>query len=115
MAVRGTEAKEQITKKIIETFGQDQAFLFDRKIYITTKENGETVQVCLSLTCPKTLVSPTGVAAPAEPPKSAFRVGLDFESMGTAATAPAPTAFQPAAITPEEKETVMELMKRLNL
>ena len=38
MAARGTEAKEQITKKILECFGQNEAFLFDKKIYINTEE-----------------------------------------------------------------------------
>ena len=110
---RGNQAKEYVTKKIIEIFGQDQCFSYDRKLYITTKEDGVPIQVCLTLTCPKTLVSPSGAAAPAEPPKSAFGGGFDFESMGV--ETPEPTVFQPAAITPEERDTVRELMKRLNL
>lgn len=111
MAARGTEAKEQITKKILECFGQNEAFLFDKKIYINTKENGEKVQVALTLTCPKVLISPEGVDA--APPKSAFSGGLDFESMGAATVAP--ETFKPAEITPDEKETVQALMKRLGL
>lgn len=111
MAARGTEAKEQITKKILECFGQNEAFLFDKKIYINTKENGEKVQVALTLTCPKVLISPEGVDA--APPKSAFSGGLDFESMGAATVAP--EAFKPAEITPDEKETVQALMNRLGL
>lgn len=110
---RGNEAKEQIIKKIIECFGQDQAFIYDKKLYINTKEGGEPIQVCLALTCPKTMVAPSGVAAPVEPPKSAFGGGFDFESMGL--EAPEPAAFQPAAITPGERETVADLMRRLGL
>ena len=113
MAARGTEAKEQVIKKIIECFGQDQAFIYDKKLYINTKEGGEPIQVCLALTCPKTMVTPSGAAASVEPPKSAFSGGFDFESMGL--ETPAPTAFQPTAITPEEKETVADLMRRLGL
>ena len=111
MAARGTEAKEQVMKKILECFGQNEAFVFDKKIYINTKENGEKVQVALTLTCPKVLISPDGVNA--APAKSAFSGGLDFESMG-AATA-TPEAFKPAEITPDEKETVVDLMSRLGL
>ena len=110
---RGSTAKEEITKKIIECFGQDKAFVYDKKLYVNTKEGGEPVQVCLTLTCPKTMVTPSGAAAPAEPPKSAFSAGFDFEGMGV--ETPEPTAFQPAAITPEEKETVQDLMRRLGL
>ena len=110
---KGNFAKEEVMKKIIECFGQDQAFIYDKKLYITTKEDGAPIQVCLTLTCPKTLVSPSGATAPAEPPKSAFGGGFDFESMG--ATTAEPEPFKPAAITPEERDTVRELMKRLNL
>ena len=110
---RGNQAKTEVIEKIIETFGQDQCFSYDKKLYITTKEDGAPIQVCLTLTCPKTLVSPSGAAAPVEPPKSAFGSGCDFESMGV--ETPEPTTFQPAAITPEERDTVRELMKRLNL
>lgn len=110
---KGNFAKEEVMKKIIECFGQDQAFIYDRKLYVNTKEGGEPVQVCLTLTCPKTMVTPSGAAASVEPPKSAFSAGFDFEGMGVETSAP--TAFQPAAITSEERDTVRELMKRLNL
>lgn len=111
---RGNEAKDFVMKKIIECFGQDQAFIYDKKLYITTKEDGVPIQVCLTLTCPKTLVSPSGATtAPTEPPKSAFSSGFDFESMGL--TAPEPEPFKPAAITQEERNTVNDLMRRLGL
>lgn len=105
---RGSEAKEWVAKKIIECFGQENVIEYDKKLYITTKENGEKIQICIAMTCPKTLV---GVEA--TPAKSAFSGGLDFESMG-AATA-TPETFKPAEITPDEKETVQDLMRRLGL
>ena len=112
MAARGTEAKAQVIKKIIETFGPNVAKEIDKKIYITTKENGETIQVCLSLTCPKTLVGleDAPVAAPA---KSAFSGGFDFESMPAIDEALKP--FTPAEITPDERQNVLDLMKKLGL
>ena len=106
---RGSEAKEQIGKKIIECFGQDQAFWYDKKLYINTKEDGTPIQVCISMTCPK---NPVGQSSPV-PADSAFSGGLDFESMGTATVAPEP--FKPAEISPEERETVVDLMRRLGL
>ena len=110
---RGNEAKTEVMEKIIECFGASRCFIYDKKLYINTKEGGEAIQVCLALTCPKTMVTPSGVAASVEPPKSAFGGGFDFESMGL--EAPAPAAFQPAAITPGERETVADLMRRLGL
>lgn len=114
MAARGTVAKEEVTKKIIECFGQDKAFVYDKKLYITTKEDGVPIQVCLTLTCPKTLVTPSGATtAPAEPPKSAFSGGFDFENMG--ATTAEPEPFKPAEITQAERDNINELMRRLGL
>ena len=114
MAARGTFAKDEIIKKIIECFGQDQAFVYDKKLYINTKENGETVQVCLTLTCPKMMVSPNGgTEAVVETPKSNFSGGLDFESFGVAPSAPEP--FKPAEISESERDTVRDLMARLGL
>jgi len=109
MAARGSEAKEQVMKKILECFGQNEAFVFDKKIYINTKENGENLQICIALTCPKNMV---GIQS-TKPTDSAFSGGLDFESMGTATVAPEP--FKPAEISPEERETVVDLMRRLGL
>lgn len=94
--------------KIIECFGQDNVILSDKKLYINTKEDGVPIQVCVALTCPKTLVG-----GAASVPTSAFSGGLDFESMGTATAAPEP--FKPAEITPEERQTVQDLMKALGL
>lgn len=110
---RGNQAKTEVIEKIIETFGRDNTILYDKKLYITTKEDGAPIQVCLTLTCPKTLVSTSGAAAPAEPPKSAFGGGFDFESMG--ATTAEPEPFKPAQITPAERDTVNDLMRRLGL
>ena len=110
---RGNQAKTEVIEKIIETFGRDNTILYDKKLYITTKEDGAPIQVCLTLTCPKTLVSPSGAAAPAEPPKSAFGGGFDFESMG--ATTAEPEPFKPAEITPAERDIVNDLMRRLGL
>lgn len=107
--MRGSQAKEWVTKKIIECFGQDQVILSDKKIYINTKEDGMPIQVCLALTCPKTMV---GEAA-AEAVATAQR-GVDFGAFG-APTVSAPEPYKPAEITPSERQTVQELMKSLGL
>jgi len=106
---RGAQAKDWVTKKIIECFGQDQVILSDKKIYINTKEDGMPIQVCLALTCPKTMV---GEAA-AEAVATAQR-GVDFGAFGAPA-APAPEPYKPAEVTPEERQTVQDLMRQLGL
>ena len=101
MAIKGTEAKAQVAKKIIEIFGQDKVIENDKKLYINTTENGEPIQVCITMTCPKTFVGEVVKA-----PESAF-------DMMAPTTEPEP--FKPVEISAEERETVTELMKRLGL
>ena len=105
---RGNAAKDWVTQKIIECFGQDQVILSDKKLYINTKEDGQPIQVCLSLTCPKVMVG----AAAAEAVATAKK-GVDFGAFG--ATTPAPEPVKPAEITPEERQTVQDLMRALGL
>lgn len=107
MAARGSIAKEEVAKKIIECFGQENVIEYDKKLYINTKENGERIQICLSMTCPKNLVGEVKSV-----PDSAFAGGSAFD-LGVATAAPEP--FQPAEISSEERETVAELMRRLGL
>ena len=110
---RGNQAKAWVVKKIIETFGQDNCFEYDKKLYINTKEDGAPIQIALTLTCPKNMVGVESTSPTNSLPKSAFSGGLDFETMGATTAAPAPT--QPAEISEKERETVVELMKRLGL
>ena len=106
---RGDKAKSWITEKITEAFGQDRVILSDKKIYINTEENGEPIQVCLALTCPKTMVGAAAAEAVA-----VAKTGVDF---GTFAATPteAPEPYKPAEITPDERQRVQDLMKALGL
>ena len=109
---RGDQAKAFVSKKIIETFGQNNVVEYDKKLYINTTENGLPIQIALTLTCPKNMVGVEAAAVSATP--TASFGGLDFENMGAPATqAPAPS--EPAEISEKEKESVLELMRRLNL
>lgn len=64
MAVRGTVAKEEVTKRIKEAFGPDYVCYNtdDKKIYVWANDGGERVQIALSMTCPKTNIELTDVA-----------------------------------------------------
>lgn len=51
---KGAAAKERVTNKIISAFGSDFIAIDDKKkIYVWADDNGEKVQIALSLTMPK--------------------------------------------------------------
>lgn len=104
---RGSVAKEWAMQKIIECFGRDNIILSDKKLYINTKEDGMPIQVCVALTCPKTMVGEEAAAAVAT-----AKTGVDFGAFG-APTTPEPSKV--AEITPEERQTVQDLMRSLGL
>lgn len=91
---RGAEAKATVWNKILETF--DDAFEYNKEIRIPMEDNGERVEIKVTLACAKENVG-GGEAASVEP-QSAF-------------TEPKTTA----APTPEEKENIAKLMDRLGL
>lgn len=107
---RGTESKSYITKKILETF--EGSFLYNdgKEIRIPLKEDGEIVQIKVTLTCAKTNVS-TEDSTPAEfktTPAANASNELNFED------APAPS---PAEIntTPEERANIARLVEKFNI
>ena len=55
---KGQVAKLEVAAKIIEAFG-DNAFLYNdgKEVRVNTVENGEPVQIKLTLTCAKTAVT----------------------------------------------------------
>lgn len=107
---RGAQAKADISAKIIETFGQDKVIQSGGKLYINTVENGEKIQICIALTCPKTMVGVEQENAVAS--VSAFS-GNAFDSFGAPPVVAEP--YKPAEITPEERDTVRAMMERLGL
>ena len=105
---RGNIAKENVTKKIAQAFGADFVGEFDKKLYVWANENGEKVQIAISMTCPKTPVGAEMMDFKAEPGNS-----LNFEDMSAAPIAGGNAAS--AEITDEEKKNIAELMRKLNL
>ena len=57
---RGSQAKVEITKKILECF--ENSFTYDKEIRIPVMENGELVQIKCVLTCAKVNVENGGDA-----------------------------------------------------
>ena len=102
---KGTVAKENVTKTLAEAFGSNFIGEYDKKIYVYTQENGERIQIALSLTCPKVQVAVADAPATGD---------FNFED-DAPSTVVAAGAFQPADITTEERERVNDLMKKLGL
>lgn len=100
---KGTLAKGKVVEKIKEAFGDDYIGEYNNKYYVWAKENGEKIQIAISLTCPK---NPVGeVNAPN------FDGGLDFSTPA----AVAPTVPEPAEITQEEQDRLATLLESLGL
>lgn len=99
---KGAEAKAGVIKKIAAAFGNDFIGEFEKKVYVWSTENGEPIQVALALTCPKVPVG-TINQSPTQ----------DFEN--PTINSAAPTSFEPAEYTQQERKTVEELMSALGL
>ena len=97
---RGSEAKSFVENKIREAFGDLFVGTYDKKLYVWGIENGEKVQIAITLTCPKV-------------PVGQVENGLDFDNMPDAPTEG--TEFKPAEITPEETANIRKMLEELGL
>lgn len=93
---RGTESKEIITRKILETF--ENSFKYDKEIRIPIVENGELIQIKVTLTAAKVNVENGGDTA--------------VPVAGSASTV---NSSDNLMITEQEKEDTMKLLQSLNL
>ena len=98
---RGNDAKNEVIKKIQAAFGEDFIGEVDKKIYVWSKENGERMQIAISLTCPK---NPIGLVPIGDR-------NFDDDAAQTYAT----TSFEPAEITQEERDNILSLMEKFGL
>ena len=74
----------------------------DKKYYIEAPENGEMVQIAISMTCPKNPVAVSGAPV-------VCSGGIDFEAE------PVLTTPKTVEISEEERQTVADMMRRLGL
>lgn len=98
MAARGAEAKEKITKRLLETF--EGAFKYDKEIRIPILENGEIIQIKCVLTAAKVNVEMGGDTAMPVAQKPKADLGKVEEK----------TLIEPTA---EEKATVSQFLKTM--
>lgn len=110
MAAKGSIAKTEVAKKIAQAFGADWIGEVDKKYYVWAEENGERMQIAISMTCPKVPVASVDTA------KLDFgnsKAEINFEEDDKIAVAH--STFAPAEISEEELQNVAELMARLGL
>ena len=101
---RGAQAKSKVEQIISSAFKDNFLGIYDKKLYVQAEENGEMVQVAISLTCPKTPV------VISDKPLN-FDDKLNFEDGATII----PHPQMQTEISDEERQTVKELMERLGL
>ena len=93
MAAKGTLAKENLIKKMAAALPAGTYIgEFEKKHYFWSEENGEKIQIAISMTCPKNPVGEVSLSTGG---------GIDFTA--TAPATVAPTVHEPAEISEEEK------------
>ena len=110
---RGAIAKDDVAKKLAAAFGADFLGEYDKKYYVLGVENGEKIQIAISMTCPKTPVEFATVASPASS-KPDFMSFEDEPAIPTLKAAPV-SAPPVVEISQEERDNIAELMARLGL
>ena len=101
MAARGSESKNIIIAKLLETFAG--SFIYDKNVIIPMVENGESLQIKIALTCAKTNV------------ESGMDNAIPGAEISTMATPKAIDNHGVAEVTEEEKQNVLKAMKALGL
>lgn len=100
---RGSIAKDVIVKQLKETFGANFLGEVDKKIYVQAPENGEMVQIAISMTCPKTPIAVSNAPV--------VKNGMMNFEAEPELVAPAPVA----EVTEDERATIQDMMRRLGL
>jgi hypothetical protein len=102
---KGQIAKDYVTAKLKEVFGADFLGEADKKIYVQAPENGEKIQIAISMTCPKTPVAFSNTPV--------IRGGMmNFEEEAAAVVTAPSTVVE---VSETERETIAEMMKRFGL
>ena len=101
MAARGSESKNIITAKLLETFAG--SFIYDKNVIIPMVENGESLQIKIALTCAKTNV------------ESGMDTAIPGAATATTVTPKVMDTHGIAEVTEEEKQNVLKAMKALGL
>ena len=105
---RGNDAKEKLMNKIITNLKDSFIGMYDKKYYFVEEENGEMVQIAISMTCPKTPIQ-------VDTTVSTATGDWDFSDNPKVNTVVAVSSAEPAEITDEEKQNIANLLLKLGL
>lgn len=113
MAAKGTESKEIVLNKIQELF--PQAFFYDKEFRIPFTENGEEVQIKVSLTCAKVNVDHEVNMTSVSPVINSPKITADEFNFDSGFPTPKPQepTKKVVEMTEAEKDNVMTLLERL--
>ena len=95
---KGADSKEKVKQKILEIF--EGSFVNDKEIRIPMVENGESLEIKVTLTCAKDVIGGgnSEASVPAEATASAF---------------PTPAAPAKVEVTDEEKQRLKNLLAQM--
>lgn len=102
-------AKALVVEKLKAAFGEDYLGEVDKKHYVMSVENGEKVQVAITLTCPKMPVEFAGMALSGGNKSSVESVDFDWGDTNK------PAEPQPATVSDEEQENIRKMLQKLGL
>lgn len=106
MAIKGSIAKQEIAQKILETF--KGSFQYDKEIRIPWIENGEQIQIKLTLTAAKAIVDAGGdIAMPGN-------IAVEVAAASAQETSVSSKAAN-IETSAEEKENLSKLLRSLGL
>ena len=103
MTARGSESKNIITAKLLETFAG--SFIYDKNIIVPMVENGESLQIKIAVTCAKVNIERGGETVSAPTPAK----------VSTTAAAPSSPATNLTGPTEEEKQMIANLLEKMGI
>ena len=103
---KGAQAKEALIKRFAAAVGADYCGEADKKYYFWSQENGERVQIAVSMTCPKTPVAFNG---------NGGDLNFDDEDAPSGGGSGGAGAASPVAMSEDEQATLERLMKELDV
>lgn len=109
---RGAVSKEEVMNKILSTF--EGSFRYDKEVRVPMMENGELIQIKITLTAAKTNVEPGGDTAMPGAVKSKVTSTSSTSASAASNIGSASSHFMNEP-TEEEKKNVAELISKLGL
>lgn len=104
---KGAKAKQEVVNKLAAAFGTAYIGEYDKKYYVWANDEGERVQIAISLTCPK---NPIEIAT-----TTTDDGDWDFSDSQPKSEKVAVMNAAPAEITQEEVDNLAALMEKLGL